>query len=352
MDIIKALKLFEPGDIRVENVEIPELTAGNVLVKVKAVGICGSDIARVNVFGAYRPNLTVGHEFSGEIVAVNEAGSWKNGDRVVVAPLIPCNTCQWCATGHYSLCENYNYFGSRRDGAMAEYVDVPVANLLLLPENVSFEAGAMTDPAANAIHAIWNVGINPGDTVAVYGSGPIGLFAVQFAKILGAGRVIAIDLKDDKLAVTRKVGADEAINGLTEDPVKKLNSLTGGKGADVVIETAGSRIAQNQAVSSAAKLARVVFVGISHDKLELSKKAVNNILRHELVVKGSWNSFSNPFPGREWTYSLELMAEGKLQTEIIISHRLSLDDGPEIFEKLMDKNFFFNKILFLPLKRR
>ncbi|EGW35969.1 zinc-binding dehydrogenase family protein [Desulfosporosinus sp. OT] len=348
MLIIKAIKLFAPGDVRVEDVEIPELEAGNVLVKVKAVGICGSDIGRVNVFGAYRPNLTVGHEFSGEIVAVNEAGAWKVGDRVVVAPLIPCKSCQWCATGHYSLCESYDYFGSRRDGAMAEYVDVPVGNLLLTPDNVSFEAGAMTDPAANAIHAIWNGGLSSGETVAVFGAGPIGLFAIQFAKILGASRVIAVDIKDDKLAVAKNVGADEVINGLTEDPIEKLSALTGGKGINLVIETAGSRIAQNQAVCSAGKLARVVFVGISHDKLELSEKAVNTILRHELAVKGSWNSFSNPFPGREWTYSLELMSEGKLQTDVITSHRLSLDEGPEIFKKLMDKDFFFNKVLFLP----
>lgn len=345
---MKALKLFEPGDLRVEETSIPELSPGNVLVKVKAVGICGSDIPRVNHFGAYRPNLTIGHEFSGEIAAVNEAGSWKVGNRVVVSPLLPCNDCPWCKSGHYSLCEKYGYFGSRRDGAMAEYVDVPITNLLLMPDNVPFEAGAMVDPAANAIHAIWNIGINPGETVVVFGAGPIGLFAIQFAKILGADKVIAVDLKDEKLEVAKKVGSDEVINALNEDPTAKINSLTAGLGADVVIETAGSRIAQNQAVCSAAKLGRCVFVGISHDKLDLSSDAVNRLLRHELTVKGSWNSFSNPFPGREWTYSLELMAEGKLQTEPIISHRFRLEDGPEVFKKLKDRSFFFNKILFLP----
>jgi L-iditol 2-dehydrogenase len=345
---MKALKLYEPGDLRVEDVEVPALASGNVLVKVRAVGVCGSDIPRVNFFGAYRPKLTIGHEFSGEIVEVNEAGDWQIGDRVVVPPLLPCGKCWWCKTGHYSLCESYDYFGSRRDGAMAEYVDVPVANLLALPDNVSFEAGAMTDPAANAIHAIWKGGLNVGEIVAVYGCGPIGLFAVQFARELGADLVIAIDIKDEKLAIAREVGADETINGLTSPPVEKINEITKGKGATLVLETAGSPVAQNQAVCSAAKLGRVVFVGISHNRLELSKEAVNNILRRELAVKGSWNSFSDPFPGREWTYSLELMSRGKLKTTPLVSHRLGLDDGPAIFKKFLDKDFYYSKVLFLP----
>ncbi|MCL4441265.1 MAG: alcohol dehydrogenase catalytic domain-containing protein [Firmicutes bacterium] len=211
---MKAVKLYEAGDLRVEEVDIPELEPGCVLVKVKAVGVCGSDIPRVNFYGAYHPNLTIGHEFSGEIVKVNQVGNWQVGDRVVVPPLIPCNHCQWCRTGHYSLCEDYSYFGSRRDGAMAEYVTVPEKNLLPLPDNVPFEAGAMVDPAANAIHGIWKGEINPGDTVAIYGCGPIGLFAIQFAKILGAGMVIAIDVKEQKLNIARDLGADEVINAL------------------------------------------------------------------------------------------------------------------------------------------
>ena len=345
---MKALKLYEPGDLRVEEVEVPSLEPGSVLVRVKAVGVCGSDIPRVNRYGAYRPQLTIGHEFSGEIVDTNRAGDWKIGDRVVVPPLMPCGKCHWCRTGHYSLCEKYDYFGSRRDGAMAEYVDVPVTNLLGLPENVSYEAGAMTDPSANAVHAILNGGIKVGDIVAIYGCGPIGLFAIQLAKEMGADQVIAIDIKDRKLAVAKKLGADQTINALNSPPVDKVIEYTNGQGATLVLETAGSPVSQNQAVCSAAKLGRVVFLGISHQKLELSSVAVDNILRRELVVKGSWNSFSDPFPGREWTYSLELMAKQVIQTEPIISHRLGLEDGPEVFKKFQDKDFYFSKVIFIP----
>ncbi len=345
---MKAVKLYEAGDLRVEEVDIPELEPGCVLVKVKAVGVCGSDIPRVNFYGAYHPNLTIGHEFSGEIVKVNQVGNWQVGDRVVVPPLIPCNHCQWCRTGHYSLCEDYSYFGSRRDGAMAEYVTVPEKNLLPLPDNVPFEAGAMVDPAANAIHGIWKGEINPGDTVAIYGCGPIGLFAIQFAKILGAGMVIAIDVKEQKLNIARDLGADEVINALEVDPVERIFELTGQAGANLVLETAGLSVVQNQSVCSAGKLGRVVILGISHDKLELSKSAADYLLRRELEVKGSWNSFSNPFPGREWTYSLELMAQQKLRTEPIISHKLNLANAPETFKKFLDKDFFFSKVIFLP----
>ncbi|MDA8234072.1 MAG: galactitol-1-phosphate 5-dehydrogenase [Clostridia bacterium] len=345
---MKAVKLYEAGDLRVEDVEIPELEAGHVLVKVKAVGVCGSDIPRVNFYGAYRPKLTIGHEFSGEITKVNEGSTWKVGDRVVVPPLIPCNRCQWCQSGNYSLCEDYSYLGSRQDGAMAEYVSVPESNLLNIPPSVPFEAAAMVDPAANAIHAIWKGSINTGDTVAIYGCGPIGLFAIQFAKILGAGMVIAIDIKDEKLQTAKELGADEIINSLEIDPVAKINEITGKAGANFVLETAGLSVVQNQAVCSAGKLGRIVILGISHDKLELSKTAADNLLRRELELRGSWNSFSSPFPGKEWTYSVELMAQGKLITEPIISHKLSLDEAPEIFKKFLDKNFVFSKVMFLP----
>ncbi len=345
---MKSLLLYEAGDLRCEEIEIPKITPGNVLVKVKAVGVCGSDIPRVNIYGAYQPRTVMGHEFSGEIVEVNEAGAWKKGDRVVVPPLIPCGECHWCQSGNYSLCENYDYFGSRRNGAMAEYVDVPITNLLALPDGVSYEAAAMVDPAANAIHAIWNGTLQAGDTVAVYGCGPIGMFAIQFAKILGAKSIIAVDLKKEKLDVAQEIGADYVINCLESDPVKEINQITNGNGVNLVLETSGSPIAQNQCVCSAGKLGKAVFVGISHRNLELTKEAVNNILRRELIIKGSWNSFSNPFPGKEWTYSLQMMDEGKLKTDPLVSHRLPLEEGPAIFKKFSEKDFFFNKVLFLP----
>jgi L-iditol 2-dehydrogenase len=349
---MKALKLYAPGDLRLEETPIPTVGAEDALVQVMAVGVCGSDIPRILSYGAYRPRLTMGHEFSGLITQVGRnVRDWRVGQRVVGAPLIPCFRCQACQEGRYSLCADYDYLGSRADGAMAEFVRVPARNLLQLPENVSFEAGAMVDPAANAAHALWKAQIEEGETFAVYGSGPIGLFSIQLARYFGASRIIAVDVMEEKLRLAKAAGADEVINSLEQQPVETIRKLTGGKGADIVLDTSGVKTAQHQGICSAGNSGRVVLVGISHDSLELSKEAVDGILRRELIIRGSWNSFSPPFPGEEWTRSLSLMAQGSIWMPDFISHRLRLEDGPPIFAAIRDKKFFFSKIMFLPQEK-
>jgi L-iditol 2-dehydrogenase len=340
-----AVKLYEPGNLKVEDVEVPKIEQDEVLLKVKAVGICGSDIPRALIKGAYYEGLTLGHEFSGEIV---ECGSmvkeWKIGDRVTVAPLVPCRECDFCNMGKYSLCTSYNYYGSRTDGAMAEYIKVNYRNLLKLPDNVSYEDGAMVDPAANAVHGLWRGNISAGETAVIIGLGGIGLFAVQFAREMGAQKVIAIDIFDEKLEIAKELGADIIINSMKENPSDILNSFQ----IDFVLETSGSPLAQNQAVLIAGKLARVVFLGISNKELTLSGDVVNRLLRNEIHINGSWNSFSNPFPGNEWTYSITLMSEGKIKTNPIVSHRYKLSETPEVFEKIKNREIVFNKILIFP----
>jgi len=346
---MKAVRLYKPGDLRVETVEIPSLQPGEVLVKVMAVGICGSDIPRVNHYGAHVSPLTIGHEFSGVIEETTDSvNGFKVGDRITVAPLIPCYKCEWCLKGEYSLCDDYNYYGSRKDGAMAEYIAVKYENLLLVPDNVSFEDAATTDPCANAIHGLERGKFEVGDVVCVYGVGPIGLFAVQVAKLMGAKMVIAIDVWDEKIQIAKSIGADVCINSLSDDPVMKVMEYTKGRGADVVLDTTGAPKAQKDAVLSAAKLGRVVLLGISHQELLLSEKEVDNIMRRQLNVLGSWNSFTSPFPGSDWTKSLELFSDKGMSAKNIISHRLPLDSAPEIFESIRKGGFFFNKIMFYP----
>jgi L-iditol 2-dehydrogenase len=344
---MKAVKLYEPGNIKVEDIDVPVLLENEVLIEVKAVGVCGSDIPRALYKGAYYEGLTLGHEFSGIIVKKGESvQEWEEGNRVTVAPLVPCMKCEQCQEENYSLCSDYNYYGSRTDGAMAKYIKVNPNNILLLPDNVSFEAGAMVDPAANAIHGLWSGNVKKGDKVAVFGLGAIGLFAIQFAKVLGASQVVAVDIHNEKLELAKSLGADVTINSSLQNPIKviqeELNYL------DFAIDTSGSPIAQDQAVSSCGKHGRVVFLGISNQTLELSSNSVNKILRHELTIRGSWNSFSAPFPGREWTYSIELMGEGKLVTEPLVSHRFEIDEAPEVFNKIKNKEIVFNKIMFFP----
>lgn len=349
---MRALKLYAPGDIRLDETPIPAVGAEDVLIQVMAVGVCGSDIPRILTQGAYHPRLTLGHEFSGVIAQTGErVDQWREGQRVVAAPLIPCFDCRACREGRFSLCADYDYLGSRTDGAMAEYVRVPAKNLLELKDDVPFEAGAMVDPAANAIHALWKTDVKEGKTVAVYGSGPIGLFSIQLARHLGATRIIAIDIMTEKLSLSKNAGADDVINSRQDDPVEALKEITGGKGADIVLDISGAKTAQHQAICSAGNSGAVVLVGISHDSLELSKTAVDRILRRELIIRGSWNSFSPPFPGEEWTCSLSLMAQGLIWKPEFISHRLCLEEGRQIFAALKNQEFFFSKIIFFPQEK-
>ena len=346
---MKAVRMYKPGDLRVEDVPKPEMMPDEAMVKVKAVGLCGSDIPRALVYGAHVSPITIGHEFSGEIEAVgSEVKNFKPGDRVVVPPLIPCGECEWCQKGIYSLCEDYDYYGSRRDGALAEYVSVKESNLLKVPDKVSFEDAATLDPCANAYHGLMRGNFKEGDSVCVVGTGPIGLFAAQYAKLYGASKVIAVDVWDEKLEIAKKVGADVVINSTKEDAVEAVHQATDGKGANIVIDFSGAPIAQKQCILMASKMGRVVFLGISHKGLDLSEKEVDTIMRSQLSDVGSCNSFTKPYPGEDWTESLKGFDEKGMTAKDIISHRLPLDDAPAVLGEIAKGGYFYNKVMFYP----
>ena len=346
---MKAIQMRAPADLKFEEAPMPEPKEGEVLIKVMAVGVCGSDIPRMLVYGAHVSPIIPGHEFAGKIVKVGPGVTgWKEGDKASAAPLIPCGECEWCKKGIYSLCEDYKYYGSRNNGAYAQYLAVKAENLLRLDADTPYAWGATIDPAANAVHAYLRGEGTADDTVCVYGLGAIGLFAVQYAKVLGCRKIIAVDVNDDKLAVAKECGATDIINSLKESPVEKVIELTDGKGADFTMDMSGVPIAQEQAVLSTGKMGRVVYLGISHAPLPLSEKAVDRIQRYQLTIRGSWNSFSAPFPGFEWTESARLMNEKKFNPDLLISHRLPLEDLPGIFEKIAAKSIVYNKIMFYP----
>jgi len=220
--------------------------------------------------------------------------------------------------------------------------------MVKLEDNIPFDWGATVDPAANAIHACYRANLAEDDTVCVFGMGAIGLFAVQYAKALGVKQVIAVDVTDEKLVAAKDSGADYMINSRKVDAVEKVKELTGGEGVSVVLEMSGAPVAQIQAVQVAEKMGRVVYLGISNAALEYPKEVVDKILRGQITITGSWNSFSHPFPGKEWTEAVRLMSERKLNADKIITHRLELDDVPEVFRKLDEEPFHFNKIMFYP----
>ena len=346
---MKAARLYAPGDLRIEEVDIPQISKDQVLIRVKAVGVCGSDPARVMKHGTYSYPTIVGHEFAGEVVEIGkEVSSVKVGDRVTIVPLIPCGKCDFCQIGEYTLCDSYSYYGSRMDGALAEYIAVRASNVVKLPDEVDFESGACTDPASVAMHAVRKAGISGGETMAILGTGPIGLFTVQWARALGATKIFAVDVFPEKLAIAKEVGADFVVNAKDDDPVDFVLRHTNGTGVHRVIEMAGSKNTQDQSIRMVAKMGTVVFCGISYDDLLLPKKTLDGLLRKEIKIVGAWNSSFTEWPLHEWRTSLHFMARGQIKCHPLISHRFTLAEAPEVFRRMWDKKEYFNKVLFIP----
>jgi len=334
-----AAVLHEPGDLRYEKWNIPKIGDRDVLL----------DLHRIMVDGTYQFPCIPGHEFSGEIIETgSDVQECSVGDRVTAAPLIPCMKCEWCLQGQYNLCEDYDYVGSRSDGAFAEYMRIPAANVLKLPDNVDFEEGAMTDPAAVALHAIRRAGgIRTGETVAVLGTGPIGMLACQWAGIMGAGKVIATDIVNDKLRIMKELGVDIVINASENSVVEKVMVETNGKGADLLIETAGSVETHRQALLAARKRGRIVHIGRAYTDVLLPDDIFTKIFRQELNIHGAVNSNFSPLDS-EWKTVLEYVSSGKLKMKPLISHRLPLADISNTFRKIYNKEMVYNKIIFSP----
>ena len=344
---MQAAVLHAPGDIRVEQVPVPSPGPGQVLVRVAACGVCGSDVPRMLRNGGYVMPIICGHEFSGHVVELGpDVAGVELGALVSVPPLIPCRVCPHCVRGDFGLCESYDYFGSRSDGAYAEYVTVPVGNLLPMPPGLDPRAAAMLDPAAIALHALWKTGLRTGQRVLVVGAGPIGLFAIQWARLAGASDVVSIDLSAEKAAMAREAGATAAVQ--TPDEARALM----GAGFDVVLESAGAAVTADLAASLVGPKGHAVFVGIPHAPVELAKDTWNRFMRLEVTLHGAWNSFSAPFPGDEWRTAAAKMATGELRWEFMITHELPLTALPDMMRTLGERSTFSSKVLFVPSASR
>lgn len=347
---MKALNLYGPRDIRCEDVEKPKITSPkDVIIKVMVAGICGSDGHRYALLGPYVEGMTWGHEFSG---VVEEIGSdVKNvsvGDRVSGCPTLYCGHCEFCKKGEFARCETLKVIGAKDPGCFAQYVKLPEENVVKIADTVSFANASMIEPSCVALHGLYKTQIEPGDDVAIMGCGTIGLLAVQWAKVFGAKRIIAIDIDESKLELAMKLGATDVINPLNGAPHEQLEKITGGRRADVAVESAGSKITSAQVFALARKGGKVVFLGIPYGDINIERFYFERIVRNELQIFGSWNSVSSPFPGKEWDTAAHFMSTGQVDPSGLITHRLDLDDGPEIFEKIAERTPGIGKVLFYP----
>ena len=347
---MKTLNLHGVQDIRFEDSPEPVIQhPDDVIIQVKAVGICGSDISRYKKLGPYVKGMTFGHEFSGE---VKETGAGvkgiKAGDHVAACPTFVCGECEGCRSGVPSQCEKLTVMGARHPGAYAEYVKLPANHLLPLPDHVDFDTAAFVEPSSVVAHGFYRSNIRPGDEVAITGVGSIGLLAVQWAKIFGAKKVYAIDIDDKKLKIAKKLGADVLVHSLKHPPHEQIMEHTRGRGVDVVVETAGSPVTSAQVLALPGKGGKVVFMGIPYEDVHMDRFYFEKIVRNELIIYGSWNAVSAPFPGKEWTSTLHYMSTGQIHVQPIISHRLALSEGPNVFKKIINKEMDYAKILFYP----
>jgi len=348
---MNALVLHAVGDSRYERIPKPAVVPGEALVRVGFCGVCGSDIPRTFVKGTYHFPTVCGHEFAGTIEACGEkVEQYQPGDRVVVFPLLWCGKCASCELGNYVQCSDYDYYGSRRDGAFAEYVSVPPQNLVPVPEGVSMEAASMTEPAAVALHALKRAGGSfVGETVVIFGAGPIGLMAAQWAQMMGAGQVILFDLIPEKLDMAEQLGFDLAFNARDVDPVQKVNELTGGHGAEVCIEGAGVPITLNQAMAAARVGGRVVIMGNPSADVTLPAALISQAMRRELDILGTWNStFSAAGNNDDWRAVLAAAASGAIDLDSLVSHRIPLEKANEALVMMRDQSQFFAKVLIQP----
>ncbi|MHB0875445.1 MAG: zinc-dependent alcohol dehydrogenase [Anaerolineae bacterium] len=329
---MKALVLTAYEHLEYLDVPDPVPAAGEVLIAVKAVGICGSDVHGFDGSTGRRiPPVIMGHEAAGTIAALGAGvAGWRVGDRVTFDSNVYCGDCYFCRQGRGNLCESRRVLGVscaeyRKDGAFAEYVTVPQQCLYRLPDALSFERAVLVEPLSIAVHAVGRPRIRLGDSAVVVGAGMIGIMLVQALRAAGCSQIVALDLVPERLQMARGVGADAALLADAPDAIDEIGRLTAGRGADLVFEAVGAGTALQTAVAAARKGAQVTLIGNLAASVAMPLQAV---VTRELTLYGSCQSAG------EYPACLELMARGAIETDPLISAVAPLSEGAAWIERL------------------
>lgn len=344
---MKAVRYYGPGDVKIEDIPLPDVEPGGVLVKVECCAICGTD------FKAYyhgnpriKPPQTLGHEFVGRITSVTpEVKTLRVGERITMATSISCGKCFFCRLGQTNRCPDLTPISYYYPGAFAEYLAVPVKGIsggfvIKVPEEMGDEA-SLAEPISCVVNAQLIAGVKSGDTVVIIGSGPMGAIHVQVARANGAGKIIVTQRSRKRLWLAENLGADAVIDVMAKDPVEEVKRLTGGLGADVVIITAPEVSAQEQAFYMVRKGGMVnIFAGLPKGASNLR---IDNRLIHynEIFVSGASDSTA-----RHVEMAVELLRKGLINTKAIITHRLPMSDFQKGIELLKERKAL--KILLKP----
>ncbi|EHK91152.1 galactitol-1-phosphate 5-dehydrogenase [Aggregatibacter actinomycetemcomitans] len=336
---MKAVVVEENRKLVLADIATPKIEdEDDVLVKVLYSGVCGSDIPRIFHHGTHFYPIVLGHEFCGTVEEIGKGVTeFRKGDLVVCAPLQPCFDCEECYKGYYSLCKNYNFIGSRRFGANAEYICVNKKNLVKVSPDSNPLHDAFIEPITVGLHAI-NLAQGCADkNIIVIGAGTIGLLAAQCAAALDAKSVKVIDINDEKLALAKELGATQTFNSreLAAEEIEK--QLFDSRFDQLVLETAGVPQTVELAIKIAGPRAQVALIGTLHNDLTLNQKVFGLVLRKELSILGSWMNYSAPWPGDEWTKAIELVKQGKIQFDKLIASVNFIEDYIIEVEKLDGK---------------
>jgi L-iditol 2-dehydrogenase len=343
---MKALNLTAIGKLEYMDLPDPKPKKGEVLLKIKACGICGSDVPRVLTKGTYHFPTVVGHEFAGQIVAVGEGVDEKYLDkRAAIFPLLPCFKCKMCEEQQYASCADYNYFGSRCNGGFAEYLSAPIWNVVVADDQADYEELAMTEPCAVALHALRNGSVAAGQTVAIFGAGPIGMMMAQLVQIYESTPLL-IDVDLRKVDFARKLGFANAFAGNSEDAVQFVKDKTGGLGADICVEGAGFAAALENCLYAVKSFGKIVAMGNPAGEMNLSQKAYWELLRKQATLVGTWNSGYEKGEN-DWITVIKNINSGKLKLKELITHRYKLSDGIKPFDMMASKKEFFNKVIYV-----
>lgn len=340
---MKAAAYLGKERIETQELEIPEVKDDEVLVKVMASGICGTD---VHIFygqpGATQPNVPVvlGHEFAGEVVRCGSKTSrLRVGDKVTIDPNMYCGNCDYCLNGKKQFCPSMSAIGVNQNGGFEEYCAVPEKQAILLAPDVDYEEAAMAEPVACCLHGVDNIGITQGDTVCVIGGGAIGQIMAQLARISGASKVIVSEPVEMRRELAISLGADGAIDPLAGDPKEQIKAIIGKDYTDVVIECVGKPVAVSQAIYVAGRGSRVLLFSLPYptDTYELP---LIDVFQKELTIKGS---FVNP----DTQYrAAELISGKRLNLKPLITHRYRVEQLEEAIRKQMANDSV--KVVVLP----
>jgi L-iditol 2-dehydrogenase len=344
---MKAAVLENKEVITYREVPTPRPRPGHVLLQVRATAICGSDIMRYARGQRIYP-IILGHECAGVVTEVgNGVSRTLLGKHAAVIPLVPCFQCVQCRLGHYSACHSYSFIGLRQAGSFAEYVELPEKNLLLVPDELKFESAALIEPSTMARHIIDLGNFTQGQTAIVLGAGSVGLMAVQWLRILGARLIISTDVVEENLRAARSLGAHITLNPKQTDVVAEVAKLTG-DGVHLALEVAGVPQTLLQTVKLTCPRGSVVWGGNQPPDASLPMSYIEEMMCKELRINGCFMSYSPPFPGHEWTESVHMVLNGRLDMDKMISHRYPLSQTNQVFKDIISHRLVHRKVILCP----